>query len=315
MGNQKMYKNLTVCIPAYNEEFVIKQSLERLRSYIPDAEIIVVDDGSTDETAERARTVGGVRVISHERNQGYGAALKTAMRHATRSVIAWYDGDGQHNPEDLIRVVTPVLEGEADAVIGARTSNSDARPERKPGKWILQKIAEGIARRRIPDLNSGLRCFRSDVILRYLHLLPEGFSASSTSTLLLIKRLYRFKYVPITTTSRTGVSSVRMMRDGLRTIHLLLRMLVLFEAFRFFSLLSAFQLIVGFVYGLGIAIYSGLGFPVLAAVICISGATTFLMGLLCDQIVAIRMERLEVVADQSAISPSVSDKYQNKRKE
>lgn len=287
------YTNLTICIPAYNEESGIVEMLEQLRHDIPDAEIIVVDDGSTDSTAERAQTVEGVKVISHERNLGYGAALKTAMRYATKPVIAWYDSDGQHNPEDLKRVVAPVLAGEMDAVIGDRCSESDIRPERIPGKWILHKLAEFIARRRIPDVNSGMRCFRSDVVLRYLHLLPDGFSASTTTTMILIKRLYRLGYVSITTEPRIGVSTVSMLRDGLRTIHFLIRILILFEAFKFFALLAAFQLVVGFSYGFIMAILLGLGFPVLAAVICLSGIITFLMGLLCDQIVAMRLERLE----------------------
>lgn len=284
---------LSVCIPAYNEETGIVETLRHLRYGIPAAEIIVVDDGSTDATAELARKVEGVTVISHELNRGYGAALKTAMRSATQPVIAWYDGDGQHNTDDLKRVAAPVFAGEMDAVIGARCSGSDLRLERLPGKYVLQKVAEFIAGRHIPDLNSGLRCFRAEVVLRYLHLLPDGFSASSTISMILIKRLYRLDYVPITTASRIGVSTVSMVRDGLRTIHLLLRILILFDAFKFFALLAAFQFVVGFVYGISIAIPFGRGFPVLAAVICLSGIITFLMGLICDQIVAIRLEQLE----------------------
>jgi len=288
------YENLTICIPAYEEEEAIADTLIGLRELFPEAEIIVVDDGSTDKTAAAARAVEGVIVLSHGRNVGYGGALKTAMRSSTRPVIAWCDSDGQHQPEDLVKVVQPVLAGEKDAVIGVRSSGSDVRRDRLVGKGILKMVATMVARDRIPDLNSGLRCFRGDVIFRYLHLLPEGFSASSTTTLLLMKRGYRLGYEEITTQQRTGTSSVRMLRDGWRTIHLLVRILILFDAFAFFAFLSAVQIIAALIYGGFTAFTVGLGFPVLAAVVLISGILTFFMGLICDQITAMRLERLEV---------------------
>jgi glycosyltransferase involved in cell wall biosynthesis len=290
-GNR--WHKLSVCIPAYNEQEGIEATLRTLRANLPEAELIVVDDGSSDDTGQRARSVEGVIVLAHERNRGYGAALKTAMRHATRPVVAWYDSDGQHHPEDLKQCARPVLLGEKDAVIGIRGSGSDVRIDRVPGKWILKKAAEMMTRRPIPDLNSGLRCFRAEVVLRYLHLLPDGFSASSTTTMIMHKRNYRLGHVSITTSPRVGTSSVKMLRDGFHTLHLLLRLLVLFSAFKFFSLLAGLQLAVGILYGLWTALSSGLGFPVLASVIVISGVLTFFMGLLCDQIVALRLERLE----------------------
>lgn len=131
------------------------------------------------------------------------------------------------------------------------------------------------------------------MILRYLHLLPDGFSASSTSTLLLMKRGYRIGYEPITTRRRRGVSSVRIFRDGWRTMHLLMRILVLFDAFAFFSLLAGLQIALALGYGFLVALVRGQGFPVLAGAVLICGLLTFFMGLLCDQIVALRIERLE----------------------
>ena len=285
--------NLTICIPAFNEAQAMSRTLCALRMILPDAEIIVVDDGSSDGTSERAREVPGVIVIVHERNRGYGAAIKTAIRHSTRPVVAWYDADGQHRPEDLLGVVEPVLSGKADAVIGVRGRGSHVRRDRLPGKALLTIVAEAVVHAYVPDLNSGLRCFRREVIMRYLHLLPDGFSASSTSTVIMMKRGYRLGHVGITTAARTGVSSVRMLRDGFRTIHLLLRLLVLFDAFKFFSMLGGLQVATGLIYGLTVAWMMGLGFPVLGAVVILSGIMTFLMGLLCDQIVALRLERME----------------------
>jgi len=285
-------RTLTICIPAFNEEGPIKETLCRLRDAFPEAEILVVDDGSADRTGEVARTVQGVTVISAERNRGYGASLKLAMRHARGSVVAWCDADGQHEPEDLRRVIEPVVAGEKDAVIGVRQRGTD-RLDRRSGKWLLRAVAEVIVRARVPDLNSGLRCFRTEIIRKYLHLLPDGFSASSTSTLLMMKRGYRLGAVPITAQPRTGVSSVRPLRDGWRTVQVLVRMLILFEAFGFFTLLSVLQILPGIAYGVWIALKNRGGIPTLASTIIISGLLTFFMGLLCDQITALRQEKFE----------------------
>ena len=290
--NPQIFRDLTVCIPAYNEAGAIEATLRQLRENFPDAQILVVDDGSSDGTGDIARGVEGVDVIAHVSNRGYGASVKTAIRHADRQAVAWYDSDGQHRPEDLIAVATPVLTGEKDAVVGARGEGSDVRVGRVPGKLLLKVVAQLIARQRIPDLNSGLRCFRKEVIDRYLHLLPDGFSASTTSTLLMIKRGYRFDYVPIVTDRRIGKSTVKL-SDGLATLHLMTRLMVLFDAFRFFLALSIIQILPGLIYGVILAIDKGLGFPTFAAMLVISGVLTFLIGLVCDQIAAMRQERFE----------------------
>ena len=287
------YKDLSVCIPAYNEAEAIGPVLQRLRDHLPEVEIIVVDDGSLDDTLRIAQGVEGVRVLTHGHNMGYGAALKTAMRHSTRSTVAWYDSDGQHTPEDLENVARPVLLGEKDVVIGVRGSDSDAPSDRILGKVILKQIAQLVVRDKIPDLNSGMRCFRKDVICRYLHLLPDGFSASTTSTLLLMKRGYRIGYEHITARERAGKSTVKIIRDGWRTVSLMVRILILFEAFNAFALMSILQIVPGLIYGLIIALAVGRGVPVLAATVVLSGILTFFMGLICDQIVALRKERFE----------------------
>ena len=276
------YGELSICVPAYNEAGAIEQTLRDLREHFPAAEVLVVDDCSTDETGTIAAGVEGVRVLTHRRNRGYGASLKTAMRNATRDVVVWIDSDGQHRMEDLASVVAPVLAGEKDAVIGARTSGS-----------LLKSVARIVAREPLPDLNSGLRCFRREIIARYLHLLPDGFSASTTSTLLMIKRGYLLGYVDIVTKARIGTSTVKHVRDGLAALKLIVRILVLFHAFSFFSLLGAIQLIPGLIYGVIVAIVGGRGFPTLAAMIVVSGVLTFLIGLVCDQITALRQERFE----------------------
>ena len=288
-----MFKDLTICIPAYNEAAGVKTTLMGLREKFDEAEIILVDDGSTDETFELAKSVEGIVVLSHDRNRGYGSALKTAIRNSKGRVIAWFDADGQHRPDDLAKVVQPVLKDQLDAVIGARGKESDVTMDRLPGKLILKFVSEFLVGETIPDLNSGLRCFRADVIGRYLHLLPDGFSASTTSTLLMMRRGYRLGFVDIITIKRRGHSTVNIISDGLATLKLIIRIMILFNAFALFTTLSMLQIIPGLIYGIYLAFVNQLGFPVLAATVIISGVLTFFMGLICDQITELRKERFE----------------------
>jgi glycosyltransferase involved in cell wall biosynthesis len=287
------YNILTICVPAYNEVEGIKAALEGLRAKFQGAEIIVVDDGSTDETFKLAKSVEGVTVLSHSRNRGYGAALKTAIRYSKGEIIAWFDADGQHRPDDLEKIVKPVLENQMDMVIGARGQGSDVRMDRLPGKMLLKLVAELIVGESIPDLNSGLRCFKSEVIKRYLHLLPEGFSASTTSTLLMKKRGYRMEFINIIANKREGKSSVSIVYDGLVTLGLIIRILILFNALAFFTILGFLQVVAGILWASWYVIVRGAGFSVFASTLIISGALTLFMGLLCDQITELRKERLE----------------------
>ena len=265
--------------------------MEGLISKFQSAEIIVVDDGSTDKTFELAKSVQGIVVLSHERNRGYGASLKTAMRYSKGKVIAWFDADGQHRPDDLEKIVQPVLADETDMVIGARGEGSDVRMDRLPGKLLLKFVAELIVGESIPDLNSGLRCFKSDIVKRYLHLLPEGFSASTTSTLLMKKRGCRMEFVNIIANKRAGKSSVNMVYDGLATLGLIMRILILFNALPVFSFLGILQIFTGILWGFWHLRYGG--FSVFASTLIISGMLTLFMGLVCDQITELRKERLE----------------------
>jgi glycosyltransferase involved in cell wall biosynthesis len=284
---------LTICVPVYNEATAITGVLRDLRDAFSNAEIIVVEDGSTDGTRELLKDIAGIPVIYHERNRGYGASIKSALRKASGTYFAWFDGDGQHRVEDLEKVVTTLIENDVDACIGMRGRDSDVPLRRIPGKWLLTFFAERIAGQAIPDLNSGLRCFRSSVLKRYVHLLPDGFSASTTSTMLMIKRQYRLQWVEITARKRSGRSSVRIIRDGFQGLALLLRIFVLFESLRFFFILSAIQVIPAAIYGSWRALTHRLGFPTFAAMVMISGILTFFMGIVCDQITALRKERFE----------------------
>ncbi|MDD5773382.1 MAG: glycosyltransferase family 2 protein [bacterium] len=286
-------KELTICIPAFNEENAIGDVLKVLKKEYPEAEIIVVNDGSSDRTEEIAKSISGVKVLSHERNRGYGASIKTSAKAASGKVIVWFDADGQHRAEDIRGIAEPVLRGDKDVVIGVRKPGSAVQANRLAGKLILKYIAKLIVRDDVPDLNSGLRCFRLDVIKKYLHLLPDGFSASATSTVLMMKRGYRIGYCDILTQKRKGVSAVKIFRDGFKTIQLLFRILILFESFAFFTVLSLIQLIPAIIYGFYTALTVKKGFPTFASTIIVSGIFTFFMGIICDQITELRKEKFE----------------------
>lgn len=284
---------LCVVIPAFNEELGIADTLMALRAAVPGAEVIVVNDGSSDRTAEIAAEIEGIQVVSHPRNRGYGASLKTGMKRTEREFVAWYDADGQHRPEDLISVVSPVIRGEVDVAIGARGAESAQVRDRALGKAVLKWVAQGLSRERIPDLNSGLRCFRREVVMSYLHLLPDAFSASSTSTLFTIKRGHALAWVPIVVEPRVGTSTVKIVADGLHSLHLVVRIIVLFEAFRVFTVAGIALAVPGLIYGLAVAISKGEGFPNLAATMVVAGVLTFFMGIIADQLVDLRKERID----------------------
>lgn len=294
-NQQPSLKDVTVVIPAFNESEWIGACLEELQAKCPGLNILVVDDGSSDDTFKIAAQFNGVKVIRHQSNRGYGAALKTGMIHASTSVVAWYDSDGQHRPEDLVRVVAPVLERQLDASIGAREKTSSKIKNRWAGKKLLLLISQLIARQRIPDLNCGLRAFRTSVIRCYLHLLPNGYSASTTTTLLMIKRGHSVGFCPVHVLAGTGHSKVRFFRDGVRSLKTICRVMVIFDGFLFFMVLSAFQIVPGFIYSIYVALAERSGVPVLGAIAVLSGMLTLGLGFISSQINEIRQESFEMV--------------------
>ena len=175
---------VSIVIPAFNEAAAIGPVIEQLRARFPESELIVIDDGSKDATAQIAEKAGA-RVIRHPRNRGYGAALRTGTTQATRDYVLFCDSDGQHSADDVGRIME--AGDDCDMVVGARTQVSHVPMSRRPGKFILAKFADYLAGEKIPDLNSGLRMIRREVLIKYLHLMPHGFSFSTTSTFAFLK--------------------------------------------------------------------------------------------------------------------------------
>ncbi len=283
----------SIIIPAFNEEAGIGDILEQIscEPRLDAAEVIVVDDGSSDRTGEIVRAYPQVTVIQHPFNRGYGSAICTGARASKGEYILWFDSDGQHRVEDLLRVCDTLLDHRLEYCIGVRESTSYQDPNRKLGKWLLRQVVNFSVGQPVPDFNSGLRGFRRDILLRYLHLLPKGFGASTLTTLLMIEGNHYGATVPIQVQPRVGQSAVKQVRDGLRTLHIILHIVLLFKPLKFFGLTGAALIAFGLAYGFIKAGINHLGFPVFASLLIILGVQSFFFGLLCDQISALRRER------------------------
>jgi glycosyltransferase involved in cell wall biosynthesis len=230
---------VTVVVPAFNEEGAVGSTVRRISSALTDAgmdhAIVVVDDCSTDGTADElaALDTPGLRVIRHGRNRGYGAALKTGVRAAGTELVAITDADGTYPCERIPELVTSL--GDRDMVVGARTGKNVKIPLlRRPAKWFIGQLASYLARYKIPDINSGLRVFKRDVLTHYLKILPDGFSFTTTITLALITRGHEIDYLPIDYAKRVGKSKIRPIRDTLNFVQLIIRTILLFEPLRIF---------------------------------------------------------------------------------
>lgn len=286
-------KRFSVVIAAYNEENAIGDVLsEIVKAYSEKAEIIVVNDGSTDSTEAVISRFPEVRLFNHRMNFGYGAALKTGIIESSTNIICFFDADGQHDVKDIGRLIESLEH--SDMIIGVRASGSHKDYLRWAGKYLLKLMSDYITGQRIPDLNSGLRAVKRDVILKYIHILPDGFSATTTMTMTLLVRNYDVKFRPIITRKRIGKSEVRFIRDGFGAIISLCRIAMMFNPLRIFFPLSIFLIITGLVYGTyWMTLVAKQGFPVGALLITFIGLSTFIVGLLADQISAIRQERFE----------------------
>lgn len=227
----------SLVLPVYNEEEAIAATLdylqETLRSAGCEYEIVTVNDGSTDDTGKILRSRSDIRLSEHGRNRGYGAALKTGIRHARYPLIAITDADGTYPNERIPELVA--LATQADMVVGARIgANVQYSTIRKIPKWFLVRFAQWVSRSHIPDLNSGMRVFRKSVVERFLNILPDTFSFTTTITLAMLTNGYIIHYEPINYRYRVGRSKIKPIRDTLRFVQLILRVGVYFAPLRVF---------------------------------------------------------------------------------
>jgi glycosyltransferase involved in cell wall biosynthesis len=295
--NLEKRQSISILIPAYNEEAIIREVVTGLRKRYPEDEIIVVDDGSDDGTFEALSGVDAT-VIQHKSNSGYGASWKTLCEAAKNEIIVYYDGDGQFDPDDIERLIREFHEQKADLVSGMRARGSDKSLIRQPGKWALGLVANILMRKRIPDVNCGLRVFRKPHLETVLPLLPSGFSASTTSLLAFMHQRLKVCFVPIITKKRVGSSSVHILRDGFNTLVLILRTIMLFSPLRVFLPVSLFMVFSAIVYSVYEILVNDQGLSVLGSTIFVGGIIVFFIGMVTDQISALRMQLLEIKRHQ-----------------
>ena len=276
-------KKISIIIPAYNEDIGIEKVLDQLVAlkFHEEHEVIVVDDGSTDETAAIVSRYP-VRLLRHEVNKGYGAALKTGIRKSTCDKVMIMDSDGQHDPKFVPKIVEML--NEFDMVIGTRTADSFQVKNRKAGKKVIRIVGEYLVEQKLPDYNSGFRGFNKELIMRMLHIMPNGFSFSTTSTLAFLKEGYTIGTFPIVVEERVGrKSNVKFIKDGTKTIMLLLRIIMLFNPLKIFLPASLIITTVGVAFGIyGYIIASR--FSNSATIITMLGLMIFFIGLIADQV-------------------------------
>jgi glycosyltransferase involved in cell wall biosynthesis len=278
---------VTIVVPAFNEADSIGQVVTALRAAAPWHEVLVIDDGSSEGSTGRAAQDAGARVVRHPYNKGNGAAVKTAIRSAASEWIAIVDADGQHAPEDAVRLVA--LLGEYDLVVGARHPWTQATAGRRMGNALLNWLASYLTGRRIPDLTSGFRAARRDYLLEFIHLLPNGFSTPTTTTLAFIKAGYNVAFEPVAARARVGTSKIRLASDGAQFLLILLKVITIFSPLRIFAPISVVSFAVGAGYGAWNFIYHG-RIPNGAVVLLLFSILIMLVGLISEQISTLRFE-------------------------
>ena len=282
-----MTETVSVIVPAFNESHSIEGLVSGLRRAGSWHEIVVVDDGSTDDTGSRAAQAGA-RVIRHPYNKGNGAAVKTGIRQATGGVVLILDGDGQHRPSDAVRLIDGLRD--YDLVVGARSSSTQANGARRIGNALLNAIASYLAEHPIPDLTSGFRAARREPLLEFLHLLPNGFSTPTTTTLAFLRAGYSVHFEPIDAGVRQGHSKIRLGADGLQFFVILLKVITIFSPMRIFLPLSAASFALGGIYALW-TITTQSHVTNSSVLLILLSVIIFLVGLVSEQISSLRFER------------------------
>jgi glycosyltransferase involved in cell wall biosynthesis len=275
---------LSIVLPAKNESGAIGLTIQKIAHSFPHADIIVVNDGSTDDTAQLAEQAGA-RVVSHPYSKGNGAAIKTGARAATGEVIVFMDADGQHDPQDIHRLLDKIELG-YDLVVGARQQGSQASVGRGIANSLYNHLATYMTEHKVEDLTSGFRAVRTEKFREFLYLLPNGFSYPTTSTMAFFRAGYSVTYVPIHAAKRIGKSHIHPIKDGIRFFLIIFKIATLFSPLKMFLPISVlfFLMATGWY---GYTLYEFHRFTNMSALLYSGSIMIFLLGLISEQITAL----------------------------
>lgn len=277
-------KSVSVVLPAKNECGAIEKTVQAIVSQFPSAEVIVVDDGSTDGTAQLASRAGAV-VISHPYSKGNGAAIKTGARAAIGEILVFMDADGQHDPADIARLLDRLSQG-YDLVVGARRSNSQASIGRSLANGVYNRLATYMTGHHIEDLTSGFRAVKGEKFREFIHLLPNGFSYPTTSTMAFFRAGYSVAYEPIHAAKRVGKSHIRVFKDGVRFLLIIFKIGTLYSPIKLFFPLAALLFALASAW-YGYTFVEIRRFTNMSALLYTGSVVIFLMGLISEQITSL----------------------------
>ncbi len=285
-----MNQKLSIVLPAKNEAGALTKLLPDLRQRYADAEIVVVDDGSSDSTAELCRS-HAITVISLPYSMGNGAAIKRGARAAHGEILVFMDADGQHQPQDIDRLLAKIDEG-YDMVVGARSSESQAGLHRAVANRFYNRLATWMVGQPVRDLTSGFRAIRAEKFRKFLYLLPNGFSYPTTITMSLFRAGYSVTYVPIIAAKRVGRSHLRLFRDGMRFLLIIFKIGTLYSPLKLFLPVSLTFFMTGLSYYL-YTFFTARRFTNMSALLFITSVLVFLIGLVSEQITSLNYKNSE----------------------
>lgn len=276
--------NTSVIIPSKNEGLTLEKIINEILQMNFIYEIIVVDDGSTDNTAELAEQ-HGAKVIRHTYSKGNGAAIKSGARAASGDILVFMDADGQHNPADIPRLLNKLEEG-YDMVVGARDRSSQASVGRGLANGFYNRLATYVAGHKIEDLTSGFRAVRADKFKEFLYLLPNGFSYPTTSTMAFFRAGYSVTYIPIKAAQRIGKSHIKPLKDGLRFLLIIFKIGTLYSPLKLFAPIALFMFLLATLW-YGYTFITMSRFTNMSTLLYTGSVMIFLLGLISEQITAL----------------------------